>query len=179
MEYPKKIKIENPKLKKLLEEKAEIIGKGRAKSEEIEKLEIELGEINQKLIEEEKKVDLTEFHEKEKEISKTMDECISKIKEIREEIVAKIKENTPQELRDEYDKVDKLKEEAEIERNKFALKAQKYNDKIIPMARKIMSPYLENEFDDYDSLSIEDGNIICSIFNHLEEFKINFNKKRK
>jgi hypothetical protein len=59
------------------------------------------------------------------------------------------------------------------------LKAQKYTDKIIPLARKAMSEFLEDQYDDYDSLKLEDGKIVCTIFNHLDEWKANFNKRKK
>jgi len=179
MTYPRELKLENEKLKGLIEKKGELVDKGRNKSREIEKLEKEMIEIEEKLKEEENKVNLKEFIKKEKEITKRMEKCIKDINKIKKEIYAKIKAETPQELRDEYDKTKKLKDSKEIERNKIALKAQKYNDKIIPLSRKLMKPFLEDEYEDYDTIMIKDGEMICTIFSHLEDFKINFNKKRK
>lgn len=179
MEYPRIIKLENEELKSFILEKGKLVEQGRAKSEEIEKLEIEMAEIEKQLIDEEKKIDLKEFKKKEKSITKRMEKCIADINTVKEAIYAKIKANTPQELRDKYDEAKKLKEEKETERNKIALSAQKYNDKIIPLSRDLMKPLLQDEFEDYDTIVIKDGEIIASIFSHLEDFKINFNKTRK
>ena len=177
--YPKTVKIENEELKKLLKEKSALIIVGRAKSNEIEELEKQMEENDKLLQVEEKKVDLSAFKEREKEISGKMDACIAEVKKIQEEIYAKIKAETPQDLRDKYEEIKKQKEDKEIERNKVALKAQKYTDKIIPLARKVMKEFLVDSFDDYDSLQLQDGEIVCSIFNHLEDFKDNYNKRKK
>jgi len=177
--YPKIVKLENEKLKRLLEEKSALINTGREKSKEIEVLEEKLEEANQALIAEEKKVNIDEFHAKEKEISDIMDKCIVDIKLFQKDIYQKIKDNTPDELRTNYDKAKKAKEDAESERNKIALKAQKYSDKIVPLTRKLMKPFLENEYDDYDTIAIENGEIVASIFNHVEDFKIKFNQRKK
>jgi len=108
-----------------------------------------------------------------------MEKCIKDIDEVKKDIYAKIKAGTPQEMRDKYDTMNKQKEEKEIERNKIALSAQKYNDKIIPLSRELMKPFLEDEFEDYDTIQVKDGEVVCSIFSHLEDFKINFNKIKK
>jgi len=179
MTYPKEIKLNNPELKNLIEEKGKLVDKGRAKSEEIEKLEIEMADIEKQLMVEEKKVDLKAFAKKEKEITKRMEQCIKDINKIKKEIYAKVKKETPQELRDKYEGVQKTKEKLETERNKVALKAQKYNDKIIPLSRELMKPFLTDEFEDYESIRVEKDEVIATIFSHLEEWKINFNKKRK
>jgi len=108
-----------------------------------------------------------------------MEACIKDMDNIKKDIYAKIKKETPQRLRDDYDKAKKSKEKLEIERNKIALKAQKYNDKIIPLSRDLMKPHLQNEFEDYDTIFIKDDKMIATIFSHLEDWKIIFNKKRK
>ncbi len=178
-EYPKIVKLVSSKLMQLLEEKAGQVTKGRAKSEDIEKFEADMVEVEKQLIEAERKVDLSEFKEREKEVSERMKKCVEDIDKIKAEIHAKIKAETPQELRDKYDSLKTEKDNAENERNKFALKAQKYNDKIIPLGRKLMKEHLSSSFEDYDTIRIDKGEIICTIFNHLEEWKINFNKKKK
>lgn len=179
MTYPKEIKLENEELKQFIEAKAELVKKGRAKSMEIIKLEEEMAETEKLLMAEEKKVDLKEFHKKEQAVTKRMEKCVKDIEAIKKAIYAKIKANTPQELRDKYDTANKQKEELETERNKIALNAQKYNDKIISLAREIMKPHLQDEFEDYESIRVENGELIATIFNHVEEFKINFNKRKK
>lgn len=179
MNYPRTVKLENKKLKSLITEKGKLVEKGRAKSKEIEELEKEMIDIEKELMKEENYVNLEKFSKREKKITKRMEKCIQDIEKIKKEIYAKVKAETSQELRDKYDEAKKLKEEKEIERNKIALKAQKYNDKIIPLSRELMKPFLQDEFEDYDTIMIKDGEIVSSIFSHLEDFKINFNKRKK
>jgi len=177
--YPRTITLNNPELKNLIEEKSKLVNKGRAKSVEIEKLEAEMTEIEKNLIEEEKKVDLGEFRKKERLITKRMEKCIREIDEVKKAIYAKVKKGTPQELRDKYDEAKKQKEKMETERNKIALSAQKYSDKIIPLAREILKPSLRDRFEDYDSIRVENGEMKATIFSHLNDFEISFDAKRK
>ena len=177
--YPRTITLNNPELKSLIEEKSKLVTEGRAKSVEIEKLEFEMAEIEKTLIEEEKKVDLKEFKVKEKTITKRMDKCIKDIEAIKKLIYTKIKEGTPQELRDKYDTAKTKKEELETERNKIALSAQKFNDLIIPLSRDLIKPSLQDEYEDNDTIMIKDGEIVASIFSHLNDFKIQFNTRKK
>lgn len=175
--YPKTVTIENEKLKKLLVQKGELIETGRAKSEEIEKVEKEMAEIDVKLQEEEKKIDVKDLEEKSKTISAKMDEAIKEMEAVRQEIYDRMIKQVPPELHTEYDKLKKKKEVLETERNKMALKAQKYNDKIIPIGREMMKPFLQDQFEDYDSLYLDGGEIVATIFSHLADFKNNFKKK--
>ena len=179
MNYPRETKLENEELKGLIEEKSKLVNEGRAKSVEIEKLETEMMETEELLKAEEKKVDLKEFDKKQKAITKRMEKCIKDIDAVKLAIYAKIKAETPQELRDKYDALNKLKEEAETERNKIALSAQKFNDKIIPLSRELMKPLLQDEYEDYDTIMIKDGEMVCSIFSHLDDFKTQFNTRKK
>ena len=177
MIYPKTVQIENNELKDLLLKKAELINKGRGVSEEIEKLEVEMEEINKKLMEEEAKVDISDLNEKQKAIGAKVDEAIKEMQAVKEEIFARMKAQVPPELGEKYDELKKIKEDKEEQRNKIALKAQKFNDKIIPMGKSMMKPFLEDQYEDYDSLSIENGEIVATIFSHLNDFKTNFKKK--
>lgn len=178
--YPKEAKLESEELKGLIEEKAKLVNEGRGVSNEIDNLEAEMEATEKQLMAEEKKVDLTEFHKKEKSITRRMEKCIKDIDAIKQAIYAKVKAETPQELRDKYDATKKLKEEKETERNKIALAAQKYNDKIIPLARELMKSFLKDEYEDYDTVMLnKEGEITCSIFSHLNDFKVNFNRVKK
>ncbi|HDO20103.1 MAG TPA: hypothetical protein ENG81_01070 [Candidatus Bathyarchaeota archaeon] len=179
MNYPREHKIENEELKKLIIKKGEIVKKGRAKSNEIAELEIEMDKINTELMAEEKKVDLKEFGKREKAITDTMEKCIKDMDKVKLDIYAKMKEETSKDLRARYDEANKSKEKKENERNKIALKAQKFNDKIIPLGREIMTPFLEDEYEDYSTIMVKDGEIIATVFSHLQDWKIAFNKKRK
>jgi len=179
MEYPKVIKLENEKLKKLLEEKGELIMKGRAKSDEIVELDKQMSEIDQQVQEEEKKVDVNDLNERAKVITEKVNEAIKEMEAVKKEIYDRMKAQVPAELHAKYDSFKMLKDDAETERNKYALKAQKYNHKIIPLSKKLMKPFIEDEYEDYDSLGLENGEIVCSLFSHLNDFKINFAKKKQ
>ena len=175
--YPKTVQIENKKLKDLLVKKGELISIGRAKSEEIEKLEKEMEEIDQLVQAEEKKVNIDDILEREKVETKIVEECIAKMKVLKQEIYDRMIKEVPKELHDKYDELRKTKETLEEERNKIALKAQKYNDKIIPLAKESMKPFIEDQYDDYETLMLEGDEIVATIFNHLAEWKSNFKKK--
>ena len=177
MLYPKTITIESPKLKELLQKKGELITIGRGKSEEIEKLEKEMEETDALVQTEEKKVNIDDLLEKEKVETKIVEECIAKMKLIKKEIYDRMIKEVPAELHTKYDELRKKKEELETERNKIALKAQKYNDRIIPLGKELMTPFIEDQYDDYQTLALEGDEIVATIFNHLQEWKQNFKKR--
>jgi hypothetical protein len=175
--YPRTVQIQNDKLKELITKKGELVEKGRAKSTEIEELEKQMEELNQKLIEKERAVNIDDLLEKEKVQTKIVEECIEKMKVIKQEIIDRMKAQIPPEMGNQYDELKKKKEALEEERNKVALKAQKMNDKIIPLGREMMKPFLTDQYEDFDTLYIEDGEVMATIFSHLNDFKTNFKKK--
>lgn len=175
--YPRTVQIESNKLKDLLKKKGELITTGRATSAEIEVLEKEMAEIEAKLIEEEAKVDIKDLNEKQKAIGAKVDEAIKEMQAVKQEIFDRMKAQVPPELGEKYEELKKKKEELEENRNKIALKAQKYNDKIVPMGRELMKPFLKDQYEDYDSLYMENDEIFATIFSHLADFKNNFKKK--
>lgn len=175
--YPKTVELKDEKLKDLLTKKGALIETGRAKSIAIEVIEKEMEETDAKLQEEEKKVDITDLDEKAKTIGARVDEAIQEMQIIKQQIFDRMMAQTPPDLRTKYDDLRKKKEKLETERNKVALKAQKYNDKIIPIGRELMKPHLKDQYDDYDTLYLENGEIYATIFSHLADFKNNFKKK--
>lgn len=177
--YPKVIKIENEKLAKLITEKGALVDKGRAVSEEIEVIEKEMATIDTELQEEEKKVDISDILEKEKVLTQEVEKAIETMKGYKQEIFDRMNEQVPKQLKVEYDKLKDLKEKKESERNKIALKAQKFNDKIIPLGRKMMKPFLTDMYEDFESLVLEDGEIVATIFSHMNDFKTNFKSNKK
>jgi len=177
MLYPKTVNIQNLRLKELLTKKAELITLGRAKSEEIEQLEKEMEETDKQVQEEEKKVDISDLLEKEKAITAKVDDAIKEMNALKQQIYDKMIKEVSSELHTKYDELKKKKEELETERNKIALKAQKYTDRIIPLGRELMKPFLEDMYDDYESIQLIDGEIQATIFSHLQDFKNNFKKK--
>lgn len=174
--YPKTIKLDDKKLLKLLQEKGELIKSGIEKSKNIEEVEEKMSILDKNIQEKESFVDITDLNEQAKAIASRVDECIKEMEAVKQKIYDRMIEETPKEQRDEYDQLSKAKEQLEIERNKIAIQAQKYTDKIIPLGRKLMKPFLEDEFDDYDTIKLVDGEIVCTIFNHLEDFKKNYKK---
>lgn len=172
-----KIQLENDKLKKLLSEKIKLINSGIKISVEIEGIEEEMSSVDKEIQEQEKNVDISDLYEKEKELSDRVQQCITEMEEVKKEVYARMKAQIPQDLYTKYEELTAKKEALEEDRNKIAIKAQKYNDKIIPEGRKAMKIYLKDEYDDYETLTLEDGKVMCSLFNHLEEFKTNFKKK--
>jgi len=175
--YPKTITIENPKLKDLLTKKGELVTLGRTKSVEIEEIEKEMELADKQLQEEEGKVDIKDLDDKAKIVGSKVDEAIKEMEVIKQEIFDRMMAQTPPELRTKYDELKTRKEKLETERNKIALKAQKFNDKIIPIGREIMKPFLQDQYEDYDTLSLDGDEIVATIFSHLNDFKTNFKKK--
>lgn len=176
--YPKTITIENPKLKELLQKKGEIINVGRGQTTEIEELEKQMEETDQLVQAEERKVNIEDLLEREKVETKIVEESIEKMKAIKQEIYDRMIKEVPKELHIKYDEIRVKKEELEEARNKIALKAQKYNDKIIPLGKTLMKPFLEDQYDDYDTLILDGDEIVATIFNHLYDFKTNFKRKQ-
>jgi hypothetical protein len=175
--YPRTVTIESDKLKNLLILKGQLVARGRSKSDEIENLEKEMAETDALVQAEEKKVNIDDLLEKEKEQTKIVEECIEKMKLIKQEIFDRMIKEVPNDLHTKYDELKKKKEALEDERNKIALKAQKYNDKIIPTAKELMKPFLQDQYDDYDTLQLQGDEIVATIFNHLIDWKSNFKKK--
>lgn len=174
----KKIILKDNKLFKLLTEKAELITIGREKSIKIEGIEKEMEEVDNQMKEIDKQVNIDDFLAEEKVLVEKVEEAIKEMEVIKQNIFARIKEHGDIELYKKYDELKVKKDDLETERNKIALKAMKYNGKIIPIGRKLMKPFLEDEYSDYDTIRIEDGEIVATIFSHLEDFKTNFNKKQ-
>lgn len=175
--YPKTVNIENSKLKDLLKKKGALVDTGRATSIEIEALEKQMEEIDKQVQAEEAKVDISDLNDVQKAIGERVDKAIKEMQVVKQEIFNRMNAQVPHELHEKYEELKKRKEELETERNKVALKAQKFNDKIIPLARESMKPHLNDQYDDYDTLYLENDEIFATIFNHLVDWKANFKKK--
>ena len=175
--YPRTITIESEKLKELLTKKGELITTGRKTSEEIEEVEKQMEELDKRVQEEEAKVDISDLNDKQKAIGAKVDEAIVEMNAVKQEIFDRMTKQTTPELRTQFDELVKRKDELELQRNKIALKAQKYNDKIIPIGRELMKPHLKDQYEDYDSLFLDGDEVFATIFSHLNDFKTNFKKK--
>jgi hypothetical protein len=165
------ITIENPKLKKLLEQKTEAVIKGREMTEEIEVIELAMKKIDEEIQGIEKKVDLKDLENKAKEVTDKMNIVFAEMKEVEKEIYAKLKASVPPDLGIKYEEKKKVKEIRETERNKLGLKIQKYKDLIIPLTQKAAKGLLEDEFEDFSDVRLENGEVVIDIFSHLEDWK--------
>lgn len=179
MDYPRRIVLVDDKLTRLLKEKGEMILDGRKVSEDIEVLELEMDAINQEMLAEEAKVPTDDLKVEAEVLTKEFNAVMSKMEDNQKRLRERMLETVPKDLRDKYDAKKKEKEDLEIQRNKIALKAQKWNDKIIPLGRKLMKPYLENKYEDYDSIRIENGEVVATLFSHLDDFEKRFAEKKK
>ena len=173
------VEIKDNKLKDLIEKKSALIMEGRAVSEEVEATEVQMKEVDDKLVAAEKLVDITDLDVKAKDITDRFNVIQEDMNALNKEVMERLSANAPKEFKEEYDALKVKKDELEEKRNKIALNAQKYNDKIIPLTRKLMKPFLEDEFDDYEGVSIENDIIVGRIFNHVEDFKSSYRAKNK
>jgi hypothetical protein len=179
MEYPRRIVLDDPKLKKLLLEKEDLILEGREASARIEELEEQMAIKDTEIQALEKKIDLGDLRERAEDITKRFNAVAAEMAAMKKEIYERMNAEMPKEVLKEYDDMKKEKERLEKHRNKLALKVQARSDRVIPMARKLLEPYLRNEYEDYDSLRIENGEVVGTIFSHLEEFKTRHLEKIK
>lgn len=177
--YPRKVVLVSPKLKEFLVKKGEFITAGRSQSDRVEELEKDMEVAEQNIQEAEKKADLGDLHKKADEITERFNAVVKEMDEVKKQLYARVKEVVPPELYEAYEKAKSAKEKMEKERNKNALKAQKYNDRIIPIVQKLVKPHLENKFEDVERVELEKGVIVASIFSHLHDFETNFERKRK
>lgn len=170
MNYPRTVVLEDVKLKKALQEKEDMILIGREVSEEIEDIENDMAIIDTEIQALEKKVDLSDLEPKAQQLTDEMNILMEKMEAAKKEVWDRIRAQVPKEVTDRYEAKKQQKEALEVQRNKIALKVQKKLDRIIPLGRKVMRPFLENEYEDYDSLRIENGEVVGTIFSHLEDF---------
>jgi len=175
--YPKTIVIKNEKLLKLLKEKEHFIMVGRGVSDEIEVLEIQMNEVDEQIQVAEKEVDTKDIADKAEELTKQLTALVEQMDGLKKERYERVKAVVSQDLITKYENLEKEKGNKETERNKLALKAQQKMDKIIPLTQKEMKPFLEDKYEDYDTIRIEAGEIVGTIFSHLEDFKTTFDKK--
>lgn len=175
--YPRRVTLHNDKLKGLLVEKGSFIAQGRKASEEIEAAEKEMEAIDQQIQAIEKGVDIKDLTEEANLITKEVEAAINKMEGVKKRIFERMNKAVPQELRDKYEALKTGKDEKETLRNKFAMKAQKINDRVIPIARKLMKLFIQDEYEDYETLGVENGEVVGTIFSHLNDFKVRFHKK--
>lgn len=176
--YPRIVAIDNSKLVRMVKEKADMVLEGRKISEDIEVVQQEMDAIDLEVQAIEAAVDVADLKVQAEELTKEFNAVMAKMEDNQKEVRKRLHLIVPQELKDKYDAVKKTKEEFESKRNKVALKISKWNDKIIPLARKVMKTFIQNEFEDYDSLRLENEKVVGTIFNHLEDWKKTFYNRK-
>jgi predicted nucleic acid-binding Zn-ribbon protein len=179
MEYPRTVVLEDPKLRKLLSQKAALITEGRSKSERIEALEKEMEIIDEEIRAYEKNVNTSDLDAEAKIITESFNAIMQQMTDIKQKLHDRMKSAISPEAIALYEEKKKEKEGVEKERNRIALKVQQFTDRIVPFARKLMAPYLENKYEDYDSIQLEDDKIVTKIFSHLDLFEKSFTKRSK
>lgn len=178
-EYPRKIVLEDKKLTKLLQEKSEMILEGRKVSEDIDAIQAEMDEVDKEVQAIEATVEADDLKAQAEELTKEFNAVMTKMEDNQKELRKRLHDIVPQELKEKYESKKKEKENLENMRNRLALKAQKWNDKIIPLGRKLMKPFIEDMYEDYDTLRLENGEVVATLFSHLDDFKKNFSAKQK
>lgn len=173
------VTLDNPKLHQLVYEKSEMILEGIKVTDQIESVERDLKRINLKIKKVENGVDVKDFDKQGQVLKAEALKIAKQIAALNVQIHARYSEAVPKELIQEYRDAEKKKEELESQRNKIGLKVQKWKDKIIPLSQKVGKPYLEEEFEDFNTVRIQDGKVVLEIFSHLEEFKQNFRERNK
>lgn len=177
--YPRKIELKNDKLKELLQKKGKLIEEGRAISAQLDSMDARMTDIDNELMEEEKKIDITDLNFNAEKLTARFNNLKAEMDELNAAVKERLSSQVPAHLREEYDTLNSKKKELEEERNKIAMNAQKHNDKIIPLVRKLLKDHLQNEYEDFGSVKVEDGVIKGEIFSHLEDFKERFSKANK
>lgn len=176
--YPKTIILESDKLRKLLKEKADLVLDGRQVSEEIEAKEIEMEQVDKEIQEVEKAVDSKDLIAKAEAITERFNAILKEMEDLKKENFDRMRAAVPKELPEKYENIKKQKEELENKRNKIGLRIQKFNDKIIPLGQKLMAQYIEDEFDDFDTLRLENEQVVATIFNHIDDAKKLFRERK-
>jgi len=168
------ITIEGKKLHDLIVLKDSIVAEGRAKSKEIDGINIKIKRLENK----EKRI--TSKVKPPKELTDKGDAIVKQVTKLNVELTkianaineSKL-EAIPKEMKDEHMQLMKDREVLERDRNKLALKVQKIKDKVVPVIQKKVKPLLE-KYDDIETARAKDGKVEISTFNHLEEFKKKF-----
>lgn len=177
MQYPRTVVINDSKIKDWLEQKNDLILKGREISLDIEEIEKGQEIIDKQIQEEEKKVDIKDLEPESQAITKEFNAVLEKMEVFKKKVYNRLKAEVPPELGEKYEKNQKLKEKLENDRNKVGLKVQKIKDLIIPKTQKLAKPLLQNEFEDFSDLRLENGEVVLDIFSHLESWKEQRRKK--
>lgn len=177
--YPRTVVLKDEKLKALLQQKNDLILTGREISMEIVDKEKEMEAADEAIQKIEKSIDVGDLKAEATELTQKMNALAKEMKGLQDRLKEKLKAGVSPDAIKVYENAKLTKEELETKRNKLGLKVQQINDKAIPLGRKLMKPLLKDEYDDYDSLRMENGEVIGTIFNHRVDFEKAFHDKKK
>lgn len=171
------ITIKDKKLVDMLKQKEVLVEEGRAISKKMESIErdIEKCETEEKKITAE--VEPVELKEEAEAFKKEIDELIKKFEKVANLITKTKLDAIPKDLADRHRALMKEREEKERERNKVALKIQKIKDRIVPKIAVIVKPQLK-EYEDVETATIKNDEIVIKTFSYLEEWKKGFEARK-
>lgn len=172
------ITIENKKLYDLIEMKDGLVKIGRKISSELETLEFKIKKYQDKEKVITAKTEPKDLMTRGEIIRLELDRAMKEFEKIAEEIQKTKLEAVPKNIKDEHFALMKKREEMERERNKIALKIQKIKDKLVPILKKEITPFLQ-EYEDTESVELKEGKILVKTFNYLENWKKAFKNKKR
>ena len=170
------IKINNPKIIKLIKDKEAEVNLGRKISQHIEEIIKEIHVCEDKEKELTIKVEPKELIVKGNAIDKQIGDLLKQQQKIVKEITDLKMAAIPESLRDLHLGLLKQKEKLEQDRNKKALLVQKIKDRVIPMIQKVVKPQL-GEYEDIDTAVIRNGLVCVDVYDQLEIWKKGFKRK--
>lgn len=169
------IKLKDKKIVDLITGKDKAIDEGIAVSTELARIEKEIISYENKEKDITSKVNVGELKERGERLNKECQEKFDELQKVIKQIEILRLSHIPVDMKEAHTALMKKREALERERNKLALKVQKFKDKLIPMIQKAVKPLLK-EFDDIETAKVKDGEVIITSFNHLEDFKRKFKR---
>ena len=172
------VELENVKLFKLIEDKDALVKVGRKISSELETLEFKINKLQEK-----EKVITGKYEPKDllargEIVRLQMERNMKEFNKVSAEIHQAKLDQIPKSMKDDHYALMKIREEKEEERNKIALKIQKIKDKLIPILKKEITPFLK-EYEDTQTVELKNGKIVVETFSYLEDFKKQFKNKKR
>lgn len=180
-----KIKINDRKIEDLLREKNDLVEEGRSVSRMLEGLD----KLIQKNLDKQRaitsQIEPEDIKKRGEEAVKIYNEAVLNLDKVTNEMTQAKLAGLPDDVRNEYNDLQKRKEGMEKQRNKIALKVQKIKDRVVPAIQKKVVPLLK-DFEDIDTAELIKGNIVVETHNlltpkieALEKWKTEYSQKMK
>lgn len=172
------MEIINKKLHELLQEKDELVKKGRKLSAKVDIANLKIQKNEEKQRKFTNDCEPKELIDKGNELAVAIEKGLTELETLQKQIHQKKLEAIPDSVAREFEELKKELDMYENDRNKIALKVQKIKDRAVPIIQKEVKPFL-TEFDDIETAELKGEKIIVKVFNHVEQFKDTFRKKAK